>query len=108
MNVRFRAVTTVLSAAALAGAVLVGVANPAAATTPPWEPDTTNQIGQIRFYNAAGTEVRSGNVSDDPFAKYAVATTDDPHTANTVATLYAYTPVAGVLPINWTGEQLSA
>lgn len=108
MNTRFRAATTVLSAAAIAGAVLVGVANPAAATTPPWEPDTANQIGQIHFYNAAGTEVTSGSINDDPFAKYAVATSDDPQTSNTVATLYAYTPVNGVLPINWTGEQLSA
>jgi hypothetical protein len=38
---------------------------------------------------------------------YAVATTDDPQTVNTTATLYAYTPVTGQLPVNWSGEQLS-
>jgi hypothetical protein len=107
MKIRHRAATTVLSAVAVMGAVLVGVAGPAGAVAPPWEPDSTNQIGQLRFYNAAGTEVTTGNVNDDPFAVYAVATSDDPHTANTLATLYGYTPVSGVLPVNWSGEQLS-
>ena len=107
MKVKLRAVTSVLSATALVGSVLLGVANPAsAAITLPWGTDA-NELGQIHFYNASGTEVRTGPVDGDPFALYAVATTNDPQTENTTATLYAYTPVTGQLPVNWSGEQLS-
>jgi hypothetical protein len=107
MKVRLRAVTTVLSTAALVTGVLFGVANPAsAAITLPWGADA-NELGQIHFYAADGSEVRGGSLTADPFAAYAVASTDDPHTENTAATLYAYTPVNGVLPVNWTGEPLT-
>src|SRR5919197_2834090 len=93
MRVRFRAATTVLSATALIGAVLVGVANPAAAAVPPWENPPANELGQIRFYDSSGNAVTGGNITDDPFALYAVATSDDPQSANTTATMFAYTPV---------------
>ena len=90
-----------------AGGAVLGISQAATAATPPYEPDSTNQIGQILFYNAAGNLVTSGNINDDPNFKYAVATSDDPIAANTSATLYAYTPVNGQPPGNWTGEQLS-
>jgi hypothetical protein len=106
MKVRFRAATTVLSATALMGAVLVGVAGPAGAAAPPYEPDA-NALGQIHFYTAGGVEVTSGTLTDDPPAKYAVASTNDPQSANNHATLYGYTPVAGVNPLNWSGEAMS-
>jgi 5-hydroxyisourate hydrolase-like protein (transthyretin family) len=92
---------------ALAGAVLVGIAGSAQATQPPFEPDTTNQIGQIRFYDASGNPVTSGNIHDDPFAAYAVATADDPTASDNAATLYAYTPVQGQPATTWSGEVLS-
>ena len=107
MRVRFRAATTVLSATALIGAVLVGVANPAAAAVPPWENPPANELGQIRFYDSSGNAVTGGNITDDPFALYAVATSDDPQSANTTATMFAYTPVQNSDPLNWTGEQIS-
>lgn len=90
------------------GAMLVGGAGVAFAATPPFEPDTTNQLGQLMFYNAAGQEVTSGSVNDTPFAVYAVGSTDDPITTNTKATLYGYLPVNGVAPGAWSGEALSA
>jgi 5-hydroxyisourate hydrolase-like protein (transthyretin family) len=106
MKVRVRPATTVLSAVALIGAAFIGVASPAAAAVPPYEPDP-NSLGQIRFYNASGAAVTGGNLSDDPFAAYAVATTDDPKTANTHATLYGYTPVSGQNALLWSGEALT-
>jgi hypothetical protein len=101
-----KAAIRVLALVAAGGAVL-GISQVASAATPPYEPDSTNQLGQILFYDAAGNLVTSGNINDDPNFKYAVATTDDPIAANTSATLYAYTPVNGQPPGNWTGEQLS-
>lgn len=106
MKFRIRAAMTVMGVLAASAAVSV-VAAGSAQATPPYEPSSYN-LGQIHFYNAAGAEVTSGSTSDEPFAQYAVATSDDPQSSNTTATLYAYTPVANVDPANWTGEQLSA
>ena len=96
-------------AAALLGATAIAFVGVSAAATPPFEPDTTNQIGQLAFYDATGNVVTSGNVSDHPFAAFAVALNDKPagNSANK-ATLYGYLPVTGVAPGNWSGEQLSA
>jgi hypothetical protein len=106
MRIRIRAVTTVMSAATLVGAALFALAGPAGATTPPYEPDA-NALGQIHFYDASGNPVTGGNLNDAPFAKYAVATTDDPHSGNTSAAIFAYTPQQGVNPLLWSGEELS-
>lgn len=108
MKARFRTVTSVLGAAALTGAVMIGVATPAAAVVPPYEPNPTYNLGTLAFYDAAGTAVTSGDTDDAPFAKFAVASSDDPQTANTVATLFEYTPQSGVDAGLWSGEQLSA
>ncbi len=107
MKIKFRAAVTGLSAIALAGAALVVAAGPASAAVPPYEPTAYN-LGQIQFYNVAGHRVTGGSVDGDPFAAYAVATSTDPHTSNTAATLYAYTPVSGQDPLLWSGEQLTA
>ena len=90
-----------------AGGAVLGISQAAFAAAPPYEPDAADQIGQILFYDASGNQVTGGNINDDPNFKYAVATADDPQSANTQATLYAYTPVNGQPPGNWTGEQLS-
>ncbi|MBV9291207.1 MAG: hypothetical protein JO222_02065, partial [Frankiales bacterium] len=102
-----KAVASAVGALAVAAGAIVATAAPALATTPPYEPDSTNQIGQLVFYDATGHRVTSGSVSDAPFAKYAVATTNDPQTANATATLFGYLPVNGSLPANWSGEQMS-
>jgi hypothetical protein len=107
MKLRIRAATTVLGTSALVGALLVAVASSAAATTPPYEPDSADQIGQLRLYNASGTQITTGSINDSPIAAFAVATNDDPQTANNHATLYAYTPVNGVNPQLWTGHAIS-
>ena len=43
-------------------AALIGILTTSAnaATTPPWEPDPTDELGSVSFYNAAGAVVTSG------------------------------------------------
>src|ERR671931_2959795 len=105
MKLTRKAATRALTLVA-AGGVVLGMSATALAA-PPYEPDPTDQIGQILFYDASGNLVTSGNVNDSPNFKFAVATTDDPQSANTTATLYGYTPVNGQPPAVWSGEQLS-
>ena len=105
MKLTRKAATRALTLVA-AGGVVLGMSATALAA-PAYEPDPTNQLGQILFYDASGNLVTSGNVNDSPNFKFAVATTDDPQSANTTATLYGYTPVNGQPPAVWSGEQLS-
>ena len=96
------------TAVSAAGALLVGGVGVAFAATPPYEPDATGQqLGQLVFYDAAGNQVTSGSTSGNPFAKFAVATTNQTVLADNAATLYGYLPKSGVDPLNWAGEQLS-
>jgi hypothetical protein len=106
MKVRFRAAATIVSVVAVTSAVLIGGAAPALAVVPPFEPDSTNQQGQMQFYDANGNPVTSGTTTA-ALPKFAVATTNDPVLSDTSATLYAYTPVQGQLSPLWSGEQLS-
>ena len=109
MKSNFRsALATGLAVVVASATVLTIAASPAVAATPPFEPDTSNQIGTLAFYNAAGTQITTGSTTADPFSKYAVTSNDDPVTANNGATLYGYLPVSGVAPGNWSGEQLSS
>src|SRR5919197_2475602 len=105
MKLTRKAATRALTLVA-AGGVVLGMSATALAT-PAYEPDPTDQIGQILFYDASGNLVAGGNINDAPMAAFAVATNDDPQTANTTATLFGYTPQVGVNPQLWSGEQLS-
>ena len=91
-----------------AGGLVLGSAVSALASAPTYEPDPGNELGSIVFYDATGHQVTSGTISDAPFATYAVATTDDPVTSNTKATLYGALPQQGVNPGLWTSEQMSS
>src|SRR5450631_2421422 len=70
---------------------------PASLTT-----DTNATLGGIDFFNAAGVQITTGSLSA-PFAAFAVAQTPTPGV--TKITEFAYTPVNGVVPGLWTGEQ---
>jgi hypothetical protein len=105
MKLSRKVVTRALTLVATGGVVL-GMAATAFAVTPPYEPDTTNQLGQILFYDASGTLVTTGSTTA-ALPQFAVATTNDPVLANTSATLYGYTPVSGQPAPLWSGEQLS-
>lgn len=109
MKSNFRsALATGLAVVVASATVLTIAASPAVAATPPFEPDTSNQIGTLAFYDAAGAQITTGSTTANPFSKYAVTSNDDPVTANNGATLYGYLPVSGVAPGNWSGEQLSS
>lgn len=106
MKTRFRSM--LVGAAALAittGALVVGGSPAFAAGTPAWEPDA-DALGAITFYNASGAPVTGGSLQDHPATFYAVASGPG-RTGDDRAQLRAYTPQAGVLPGNWTGDTLT-
>src|SRR5450755_578414 len=63
-------------------------------------------LGGVDFFNASGVQITTGPLTA-PFAAFAVAQTA-PATAQTPqkAALYAYTPVLGQAPGNWSGSQM--
>jgi hypothetical protein len=90
----------------VSGILTMGFAGPASAAgnTPPWEPDPSS-VGSLAFYNAAGQQIYSGNLTDSPIAAY-VEGSSTIRSGDSVATLYGYLPVNGQLPTQWSGEQL--
>src|SRR6476659_3514098 len=101
---RVRGLWAVGLAAALISMVVVMTAG--AAATPPYAPDS-NSLGGLRFFNAAGAEITSGNVADAPLAAY-IQTSDVGRPGDTKATLHGYLPKNGVDASGWSGEPLTA
>lgn len=107
MKLRLRALGAGVAVASVTAGLMVAMSGPASATSPlPHDP--SYELGTLAFYDASGARVTHGSLTDDPFSTYAVASTDDPVTTNTKATLYGYLPVNGVAPGAWSGEVLSA
>jgi hypothetical protein len=109
MKKLLRSVASVAVVAAVAsGALVMGFASSAsAAGAPPWEPVANPpEVGGLLFYNASGQQITGGNLTDSPLAAY-VQGTATIAAGNTKATLFGYTPVNGVNPGAWSGEQLS-
>jgi hypothetical protein len=105
MKATFRKALTGAGAAVLAGGVLIATGGTAFASLPPsLTTDSGATLGGIDFFNAAGVQITSGPLTA-PMAAFAVAQTPTPGV--TKITEYAYTPVNGVVPGLWTGEQLS-
>ncbi len=88
-------------------ALLVATSAAAFAATPPYEPDPTNVVGGLTFYDAAGNVITTGNINDAPFAAY-IQGGATVRAGDTKATLYGYLPVNGVAPGAWSGEALSS
>jgi len=79
MKLNLRRVISGAAVLAIAGGVLGATASIAsAATTPPWEPDPTDALGTLTFYNSAGQVITSGSSLTQLFA-YAEASTTDPY-----------------------------
>jgi Bacterial Ig-like domain (group 3) len=94
-------------AATTAGIVLLG-ATAANAAAPPWEPDSANEAGTIAFFNSSGVQINHGNVSDAPFAAYAVGSAL-PRACDTKAKLeYALPDPGNSKPATWTVAGVSA
>jgi hypothetical protein len=110
MKIRFIAVAAGLTAAVVAGSLLVAGVNTAAATsTPPWEPDTVGSVGSLTFYDASGNVVTGGSVTSHPFVKYAVASTVTPDTGlDAKAYLAIATPDGTNQTYNWSSDHLSS
>jgi Bacterial Ig-like domain (group 3) len=105
MKATFRKALTGAGAAILAGGVLIATGGTAFASLPPsLTTDSGATLGGIDFFNAAGVQITSGPLTA-PMAAFAMAQTATPGV--TKITEYAYTPVNGVVPGLWTGEQLS-
>jgi hypothetical protein len=104
-----RRAVAVAAAVTVAGSVFAAAS--ALAATPPWQVprdvnNDPNRVGTLAFYNAAGTEIFSGNVADLPFAKY-VAGSTALRAGDTKAALYAYLPDPGKPAAAWTGSLLT-
>ena len=77
-------------------------------TPPPYQPlGNPPAIGTLKFFNAAGTQITSGNINDAPFAAY-VQSSVAGRAGDNKATLFAYLPKAGIDWDGWSGEQLSS
>jgi hypothetical protein len=79
--VKFSKVSVVGAAIAGLFATAVAVAPSALATAPAWEPDVNGNGGTIAFYNAAGTQVTSGNNLSHLFDYAEASSSEDPTSA---------------------------
>ncbi len=105
-RIAFRSVALVTAALVGLGG-LVGLAGTASASgTPPWEPVGGPDVGSLAFFNSAGQQITGGNLTDAPLAAYVEGSTTL-RNGDTKATLFGATPVSGVAPGQWSGEQLS-
>jgi hypothetical protein len=118
MKINFtKTLTAVTVVGAVAGLTMVmdGGAASAFGTIPPWVSSTVftattgdaNELGGLQFFNAAGTQVTGGNLTDAPFSAYVVGTTVI-NPVNTKATVFGYLPNNGAAPGAWSGEALTA
>ena len=109
MKIKFtKTFAAIAVAATAAGLALAGGGTASAyGTATPWVGTDANETGGLQFFNAAGTQIFGGNLSDAPLASYVVGTTVISST-NTKATVYGYLPNSGLAPGAWSGEQLSA
>jgi hypothetical protein len=106
MNRFLRSVRASVAAVLAAGALAAAWPATAQATyVPPWGSDS-NSVGGLTFYNAAGTPITGGTITDAPLAAYVEGGTA-PRAGDTTATLFGYLPVNGHDPGTWSGEQLS-
>ena len=90
-----------------AASLVTGVLTVSAAGVAGASQQESNAVGTLVFYNAAGQQITSGNVTDAPLAAY-VEGSATIRSGDTKATLFGYLPVAGEDPGQWSGEQFSA
>jgi hypothetical protein len=93
----------------LAGAMSVLTGGPAQASAVPFTDPAAH--GYIGLCNASGQQITSGSLADKPFVVRAVSSAPAP-AGYTVrqgakATLFAYQPIDGIDPGDWSGEALT-
>jgi hypothetical protein len=103
------AVARALAAVAVVAVGLLGTAGSAVAA--PAVPYTDpSAVGYIGLCNQQGQQITSGSVSTLPFVSRAVSSVPaDSSISGTgrTATLYAFQPIDGIDPEDWSGEQLT-
>lgn len=105
----------VMAMLALLAGLLVATSGQAHASpiVPSWEPDS-HALGPVTLYDASGTKITSGTLASHPFAAYFAgsggATPNTPASpgSSPKATTWAYKPVPGSDPVNWSGDTLTA
>jgi len=103
MKLRLKSAVSGLAAVALASGIVVAGGGIALAATPPYEPDP-NSTGAVTIFDASGNQVISGDINTPiTFAQSSTAG----RAGDTKATLFGYTPKAGVNSLLWSGEALS-
>ncbi|MGA2529222.1 MAG: Ig-like domain repeat protein [Acidimicrobiales bacterium] len=109
MKKLLRSLAAVAVALAASGALALGLAGSASATTnPPWEPVANPpEVGTLNFFDANGLQIIGGSLTAQPLAAYVQGTTTI-RSGDTKATLFGYLPVLGQAPGAWSGEALSA
>ncbi|MCW2753555.1 MAG: hypothetical protein JWQ32_966 [Marmoricola sp.] len=112
---RVAALTLVLATVATTGLIVSQGANAASPSSPPWQTGTgtsfqqtdPDEVGTLKFYDAAGTQIFGGSTTTAPFAAY-VQSSVTIRGGDNRAELFAYQPNAGDYPGNWSGSLLSA
>jgi len=92
----------------LVGSLMVSGRAGATTTVPYTDP---NAVGYIGLCNQAGQQITSGSITTTPFVWRAVSSqaAQAPYNnAGRTATLYGYQPQQGLLPGEWSGEQLTS
>ena len=93
MKLRLKSAIAGAATLAIVGGGIAGLAAPAFATAPPWNPDP-NSNGRVVLYDASG-HVLTGGTNLAHIADYAVASTGASPSNATKATLYFATPKNG-------------
>jgi hypothetical protein len=107
MKHRFSAAVAGVGTLATAAGIVLVSSTAAFAATVPYEPDS-HSVGTIAFYDGTGHQITSGNISDAPFAAYAVGSAL-PHAGDNQAKLvYAQPDPTKAETANWGVLALSA
>ena len=117
MKIRLKSALAGVAALALAGGLVaaVGGGTAFAAGIPPWQPPSIangnpNAVATLTFYDATGAQIIGGNLTDQPFAAYSLASgAIRTSVTDTKATLFAAVPHSGALnpPDGWASSQLT-
>jgi len=117
MKIRLKSAMAGAVALALAGGLVavVGGGTAFAAGIPPWQPPSVangnpNAVATLTFYDATGAQIISGNLTDQPFASYSLASgAIRTSVTDNKATLFAAVPHSGSTnpPDGWASTQLT-
>jgi len=115
MKIRLKSAVAGAAALALAGGfvAVVGGGTAFAAGVPPWQPPSVahgnpKAVATLTFYDAAGAQIISGNLTDSPISAYSLASGPiRTSVTDTKATMFAAVPNSSVAPDGWASNVIS-